>query len=142
MDRAGVAKNKAIRAMLQQSPCNVLCLQEINLNEHSAVSYVNEWQKTRFSALVGNLDEDTRMYRVGIVSQVPIKPLQLANIDQPGEHCTGILARGSSVDKVVVRCTYGNAGDPQLAASHTHTHTPVGGCLAQRCRQVDALGRF
>ena len=108
LQRTGVSKNNAVAALLREFECSILGLQELDLNAASNVSYVDDWQKLGITCLLGSFDEMKSMYRVALLSRLPILQIQCDGVFSPSRFCAGVIDfhLGNGVcDKLVV-CTF------------------------------------
>ena len=80
LQRAGVIKNNAVAALLREFECSILGIQELDLNAASNVSYVEDWRKLGFTCLLGSVAEMKSMYRVALLSRLPILQIQLDGV--------------------------------------------------------------
>ena len=118
INRGGVSKNQAISAFLHDFPCDVLGLQEVNINQESAVSYVEQWRRLGFSCLLSAFDDGVNVYRLALLSAQPLKQLVIPNISAAGRYCAGILdvdLGQGHIEKLVVCSLYGHCGDSRAA---------------------------
>ena len=111
LQRAGVVKNNAVAALLREFECSILGIQELDLNAASNVSYVEDWRKLGFTCLLGSFDEMKSMYRVALLSRLPILQIQLDGVSSPSRFCAGVIdinLGNGLCDKLVVCAIYGS----------------------------------
>ena len=141
LNRGGVSKSDAILSFLQDFECQVLCLQEVNLNRWSSLSYIEDWRCKGFSCLLGNFDDDSGLFRVAIISRWPIRQVFLSDISSKDRYCAGVIevARSGGIEKIVICTIYAPVGNDSLAGSLT---SEVVAALAALTDQWLLLGDF
>ena len=108
INRGGVSKSPAIAGFLRAHLCNIMALQEVDVNSFIGVLAM------RLSRVDGGLyDDSASKHQCALVSSIPIKPIVLPDISNPGRHCAGLIESycNGGIRKIVVCNIYGPSGD-------------------------------
>eukprot|EP00435_Cladocopium_sp_Y103_P032789 s919_g8.t1 len=111
VNKGGVYKAAALRKLFEDFSCDVIGLQEVNVNPFSNVNFVEDWRSHGFTCLLGDFDADANVYRVAIVSRVPMRQVTLPGISAASRYVAGVFEaqRSHGVEKVVFCTIYGHA---------------------------------
>ena len=80
VNKGGVYKGEIIRNLLENFPCAVIGLQEVNINPFSHVSFADERRAFGFNCLLGAFDSDANVYRMAIISKLPLRQVTLPDV--------------------------------------------------------------
>ena len=101
----GTSKIPDIVTVMQLNNLSICALQELNINQFSCPGVITAFQRHNCTAVLGELSPQC-LCRVGLVANVPLKPVKFANISQPDRYAAGVFEwrRGDNVDKLIVCC--------------------------------------
>ena len=111
VNKGGVYKGEIIRNLLENFPCAVIGLQEVNINPFIHVSFADEWRAFGFHCLLGAFDSDANVYRVAIISKLPLRQVTLPDVTCASRYAAGVVEvqQTSCVEKVLFGTIYGHA---------------------------------
>ena len=100
-----------VNAFLANFPCDVIGLQEVNINPFSHVSFADAWRAWGYHCLLGAFDSSAHVYRVAILSKVPIRQVTLHGVSSVSRFVAGVveIQQSSCVEKVLFCTLYGHA---------------------------------
>ena len=118
VNRMGVTKVAAINDHMRAFPCQVMCLQEVNINTASVATWMEAWRAHGYHAFLGVGSEG--LHRTAVLSRAPGHPIRLPSVGDQSRYSAVALEFqfGCGVRKVVVVSVYSYASDCEAAASY------------------------
>lgn len=116
--KMAVTKVAAIHDHLKAFPCQVMCLQEVDINSASVPSWTDAWRARGYHAFLGVGSEG--LHRTAILSKASGLPVRLPNVGDQSRYSAVAFEFQFAVGvrKVVVVSVYGHAADGEMAASY------------------------
>lgn len=116
VDKNACVKLASISDFFKNSFCQVLCLQEVDINVASGPSWTAAWQSKGLYAFLGTAG-DQAMYRTSLVSSFPGRLVQL-DVTDPSRVTAVIFefASAGGYEKVIVVSLYNYFSDKEAAA--------------------------
>ena len=108
--RGAIHKGGAIARLIED--CTVVALQEIDVNIHSAESFVQFWASLNWHCVLGGL-HDGRMHRICVLARLPLRRVQLEPAHGFDDRI--LACHLGSHDPIMFSCIYGHATDEELA---------------------------
>lgn len=141
VNKGGVYKGERVRNLLANFPCDVVGLQEVNINPFSHVSFADAWRAWGYHCLFGAFDSDANVDRVAILSKVRIRQVTLHGVSSATRYVAGVveIQQSSCVEKVLFCTVYGHANF--LDSASGMVREVISG-LAQFANKWLALGDF
>ena len=136
LNKRGVDKLPHIRDILDELQCNIMSLQEVDVNSFSCSGFVQLGKKLGLSVALGDLSPQTQLARVAIVSNLPFRQIRFSTISQFDRYCAGLVEFriGESICAIC-----GNAANQTLAKELVHE---LVNCASQFSCQRVILGDF
>lgn len=117
LNRRGVDKLPHIHELMTELQCNIMSLQEVDINSFSCPGFIQLGKELGLSLALGDLSPQAQIARVAIVSNLPFRHVRFSSISQPDRYCAGLVEFriGQSIQKLLVCAIYGNAAYQALA---------------------------
>ena len=118
VNRMGVTKVAAIHDHMRAFPCQVMCLQEVDINTASVATWMDAWRAHGYHASLGV--GSGGLHRTAVLSRAPGQPIRLPSVGDQSRYSAVALEFQfhSGVRKVVVVSVYGFASDCEAAANY------------------------
>lgn len=113
-----MTKVAAINDHMRAFPCQVMCLQEVDINTASVATWMEAWRAHGFHAFLGV--GSGGIHRTAVLSRAPGQPIRLPSVGEKSRYSAVALEFqfGCGVRKVLVVSVYGFASDCEAAASY------------------------
>ena len=122
LNKTGVNKLPQIHDLMSDLQCNIMALQEVDLNSLSCPGFVQLGKTLGLTICLSDLSPQSQVARVALVSSLPFRQVRFPSVSQPDRYCAGLIEFrvGHSIRKLLVCSIYGCASSQSLAKELVH----------------------